>query len=201
MANDPKLQPATHPGKYRTREDFVPDLCGGKVCAEIGVAKGSFSATILAAKPKELHLIDPWIHQPQEIYPGDQANRPNLENIVTYQHVIKTYANQPGVVIKKEFSFDAAQTYPENYFDFIFIDAIHTKEMVLVDICSWWPRLKKGGIMAFHDANLGEMGIPGTESHCPALSVYAALQHFLKVLKRQKLDIMTYEQDSAAIIK
>ena len=38
----------------------------GGVCAEIGVWKGDFSDRILRyANPKSLHLIDPWLFQPQ----------------------------------------------------------------------------------------------------------------------------------------
>ena len=38
----------------------------GDICAEIGVMKGDYSAQILKRKPKELHLIDPWVHQDYE---------------------------------------------------------------------------------------------------------------------------------------
>ena len=201
MANDPKLQPATHPEKYRTRDDFVKDLCPGKVCAEIGVANGSFSTVILAAKPVQLHLIDPWIEQSKAIYPGDYANRPNNEQEAAYQNVMRYLGKQPGVIVKRAFSFDAAQEYPDNFFDFIFEDAIHTMPMCLATCARWWSKLKPGGWMTFHDYNLGAMGVPGTENYCPELSVSAALKQFLLLLRREKLDLVTYEQDSCGIQK
>jgi hypothetical protein len=195
MANDPKLQPATHPDKFKTRDDFVKAFCPGKVCAEIGVAQGSFSAVILSAKPAQLHLIDPWIYQSTEFYPGDQANRPDNENLAAHQNVIRSFAHLPGVIIRRDFSFDAAQKYPDGFFDFAFIDAIHTLPMCLADCVAWWPKIRKGGWLTGHDFNLGEM--PG----CPALSVNAALQQFLFLIHREKLDLVTYEQDSWGIQK
>lgn len=195
MANDPKLQPATHPNRFKTRDDFVREFCPGKVCAEIGVAQGSFSAVILAAKPAQLHLIDPWCEQPQAVYPGDQANRPNNENQAAYENVMKYLGARPGVVVRRAFGFDAAQEYPDGFFDFIFLDAIHSLPMVVADCVAWWPKIKKGGWLTGHDFNLGEM--PG----CPALSVNAALQQFLFLLHRDKLDLVTFEQDSWGIFK
>eukprot|EP00758_Cryptobia_borreli_P017344 Tbor_TRINITY_DN6182_c4_g1::TRINITY_DN6182_c4_g1_i3::g.22011::m.22011 len=37
------------------------------------------------------------------------------------------------------------------YFDYIYVDARHDYKGVLDDISQWWPKLKKGGIMAGHD--------------------------------------------------
>eukprot|EP00758_Cryptobia_borreli_P017348 Tbor_TRINITY_DN6182_c4_g1::TRINITY_DN6182_c4_g1_i8::g.22014::m.22014 len=36
------------------------------------------------------------------------------------------------------------------YFDYIYVDARHDYKGVLDDISQWWPKLKKGGIMAGH---------------------------------------------------
>ena len=193
MANDPNLQPATHPNKYRTRDDFVKDLCPGKVCAEVGVCWGSFSEIILAQKPLSLLLVDPWIHQDEKYYPGDQANMPNLQNKSAYRHVCGKLGVLPNVTVLRECSFDVARIQPDGHFDFVFLDAIHSLPMVLADCVAWWPKIKKGGWLTGHDFNLGEM--PG----CPALSVNAALQQFLFLIHRDKLDIVTYEQDSWGI--
>lgn len=42
-----------------------------------------------------------------------------------------------------------------NKFDFIYIDADHSFPAVLDDIKNYFPLLQKGGIIAFHDANMG----------------------------------------------
>lgn len=41
--------------------------------------------------------------------------------------------------------------FEDDYFDFIYIDADHTYEAVKSDLESWYPKLKKGGIMSGHD--------------------------------------------------
>lgn len=40
---------------------------------------------------------------------------------------------------------------PHGQFDFIFIDSEHTYPEVLLEIERWYPRVKSGGIMAWHD--------------------------------------------------
>ena len=134
MSNDPLLQPATHPDKYKTRNDFLHDFCPGRVCAEIGVANGAFSVEILKHNPAKLYLIDPWHEQPQSVYPGDQANRPEAENETTYGHIMAYLGKDPRVVVKRTYSFDAAQEFPDKSLDFAFIDAIHSLPMALADM-------------------------------------------------------------------
>lgn len=50
-------------------------------------------------------------------------------------------------------SQDAAQLFGDESFEFIFLDAEHHYEDVLNDLKNWWPKLKKGGVMAGHDFN------------------------------------------------
>jgi predicted O-methyltransferase YrrM len=45
----------------------------------------------------------------------------------------------------------SADLFPDEYFDFIFIDADHSYEAVIRDIESWWPKIKKGGMFAGDD--------------------------------------------------
>jgi len=42
-------------------------------------------------------------------------------------------------------------SFPDGYFDFVFIDADHTYEMVKRDIQLWLPLVKKDGIIGGHD--------------------------------------------------
>ena len=50
------------------------------------------------------------------------------------------------------YSADFFTVYPTKY-DFIYVDADHTSEGVLMDACDAWRHLKSGGIIAFDDTD------------------------------------------------
>jgi predicted O-methyltransferase YrrM len=51
----------------------------------------------------------------------------------------------------KALSWDGAAFYEDNSLDFVFIDAAHDYESVKKDINAWFPKVKKGGVIAGHD--------------------------------------------------
>jgi predicted O-methyltransferase YrrM len=63
---------------------------------------------------------------------------------------IKDYIN----IIREE-SIVASKKFKDEFFDFIFIDASHSYNDVKNDIISWMPKLKKGGIIAGDDYDIG----------------------------------------------
>lgn len=48
-------------------------------------------------------------------------------------------------------SVNAAKSFPDNYFDYVYIDGAHDEENVYKDVVAWYPKLRMGGIMAGHD--------------------------------------------------
>lgn len=50
-------------------------------------------------------------------------------------------------------SAESAGLYPEVSLDFVFLDADHAYESVSLDIDSWLPKIRRGGILAGHDFN------------------------------------------------
>jgi len=63
----------------------------------------------------------------------------------------------------KDSSENASKRFKNRSVDFVFIDAGHDYEDVKLDIESWLPKIKKGGIMAGHDYNPYSLegGYPG----------------------------------------
>lgn len=51
----------------------------------------------------------------------------------------------------KKLSTDAAYDFPDNYFDWIYIDTDHTYETTRDELRLYAPKMKKGGIIAGHD--------------------------------------------------
>jgi len=51
-------------------------------------------------------------------------------------------------------SVDAAALYDDASLDFVWIDASHTAPDVLADLNAWWPKVRRGGILAGHDADM-----------------------------------------------
>lgn len=56
-------------------------------------------------------------------------------------------------------SKEVAKTWDKEELSLIFIDGDHSYEEVKADIESWYPHLKKGGVMLFHDYGTGGVGI------------------------------------------
>lgn len=50
-----------------------------------------------------------------------------------------------------DYSIHAAQRFPDNSIDFVFIDAAHDEASVRQDIRAWRPKVKKGGTLAGDD--------------------------------------------------
>ena len=51
----------------------------------------------------------------------------------------------------RKLSVEAANLYPDNSIDFVFIDACHDYECVLADIRAWYPKVRPTGYIAGHD--------------------------------------------------
>lgn len=48
-------------------------------------------------------------------------------------------------IFLKEKSQEAVSSFPDNYFDIIFLDANHLYEFINTDIKNWLPKVKEGG--------------------------------------------------------
>ena len=54
-------------------------------------------------------------------------------------------------------SVEASKLYENESLDFVFIDACHEYSCVKEDIIAWYPKIKKGGVLAGHDINAEEV--------------------------------------------
>ena len=143
---------------------FVLDMLPhNSIGAEIGVHTGEFSAAMLArVAPRELHLIDPWLHETAATYKkawyGGQARGGQAEMDARYQAVCARFASeiQAGrVIIHRECSEPALSRCPDAHFDWIYIDGNHLYEFAKQDLALSFQKVKPGGLICGDDYTPG----------------------------------------------
>lgn len=131
---------------------MLPEKCCG---AELGVLYGDFSEQILKViKPDFLVLIDPYI-QNDEFYSGSLNTTSTAYSTQTdYENLLKRFDAEiklGRIIVDRKFSYEAVTDYPDNTFDFLYIDSCHKYECVKRDLNDWLPKLKPGGVISGHD--------------------------------------------------
>lgn len=114
--------------------------------AEIGLSNGR-SILYLAAKLKELGKEAKIVGIDSMAYGGvNQRNE-------IINHIIKSGLQMELLEMS---SLDASTKYPDDYFDFVFIDSSHTYEQTKAEILLWQRKIKDSRILAGHDYNFQE---------------------------------------------
>ena len=127
---------------FATRQDLVADLPSDGVVAEVGTFKGDFARTIRQrCAPKALHLID-----------------------VDYSRFRDDELTSDTVIRHCGVSTEILSAFPDETFDWIYIDADHSYAGVRADAEAAGPKLKRGGYLVFNDfahidMNLGRYGV------------------------------------------
>ncbi len=123
VASDAKL--------FWSREAYLDTLPKGGIWTEVGVSRGDFSSQILSrTKPARLHLIDKQLAR---------------------HEVGKKFADQPNVECHEGQSAAVLTTFPDAYFDCVYIDAGHRYPDVRQDATVAAKKTKPAGIMIFND--------------------------------------------------
>jgi predicted O-methyltransferase YrrM len=127
---------------------------------EIGVAYGYHAKKILRTFPEIEYLgVDPYIPN-YDVNDPFSADVTNLFNKDPEEAFEKLYTAVKGNLkqlfgdrfqIIRMTSVDAAKQVEDESMDFIFIDGDHKYDSVAMDLKSWWPKLKVGGIMMGDD--------------------------------------------------
>jgi len=146
-----------------SRDCVLSQIPKGSVCAELGVYKGNFSELILARAPKKLHLIDPWKFEPDPEYTsswyGGSVGGSQAQMDAIFGSVVRRFdpAIRSGKAeVHRDSSAACAAQFPNNYFDWIYIDGNHRYEFVKLDLELYSPKVKSNGFIAGDD-----YGIPG----------------------------------------
>ena len=168
------------------RLDLINEMKKGGVVAELGVDNGNFSEIILKNnRPKELHLIDIW----------DSKNYSTTK----YKSVLQKFKEelqQKEIFINKKFSTTAAKDYPDEFFDWIYIDTDHSYATTIEELYTWQSKIKKDGYILGHDYISGSF----KEGH--KYGVMEAVTEFC-IKEKFKLAILTldYVENNSFAIK
>jgi hypothetical protein len=146
-------------GSQRPRDELLRALPRGSVGMEIGVHHGDFSRQLLdSVSPRELHLVDPWEHSTDPAYAqawyGGAAKGGAAEMDARFAAVKARFAAAiaAGIVtVHRSYSSDALASFPDGYFDWIYIDGNHTYEFVRQDLELSDRKVKPGGLIAGDD--------------------------------------------------
>ena len=128
---------------------------------ELGVYMGVSFMGLLNNCPniKTLYGVDSWQPFSDYIRPTYDPKNPTMilteEDIeiakfTTYVKINHSEHKDKAIILEKD-SNDALNDIPDNYLDFIFLDAHLTSEQIINDLEVWYPKVKKGGIYAGHD--------------------------------------------------
>lgn len=143
----------------RHRRDLWQVLTVPGDAAELGVAEGCFARDMLdwPYKFPRVYLVDRWCCVPWQ--KGDSANPQSWHeaNLRAAQARVKPFGDR--AVFLRGNSADMAKSVPNGSLTLINIDGDHSYSGVLADIFAWYPKLKTGGIMAFHDYENPSYGV------------------------------------------
>lgn len=117
---------------------------------ECGTAEGLFAADILRwSNCGLLYLVDLWGRIPNQSGDGASAQEWHDKNFNGAMANVKFAEDR--VKVLRGLTWDMASQVPDESLDLLYLDACHTYECVMEDLNKWFPKVKKGGIIAGHD--------------------------------------------------
>ena len=138
----------TYPGLYKA---VVEQAIDNSHFVEVGAWKGASAAymaveIINSGKNIKFDCIDNWRgpqdHNVLTLTQQEDLYIEFIKNIKPVSNIVNHYRTP---------SSKAVELYEDFSLDFVFIDAAHDYTNVLIDIISWYPKVKIGGRIGGHD--------------------------------------------------
>lgn len=136
----------------RNREAACHYILPNSIVAEIGVGFGGFSKKILnISKPQKFYAIDMFSDQTRGFWGNDIFYETNITHDEWYKQEFKDYIKSGIMEMRKGISWECMETFPDDFFDYVYLDAAHDYNSVSKDIKVLKRKVKKGGIIQFND--------------------------------------------------
>ena len=117
---------------------------------EVGVWRGEFAAHNLRFWSGNYVMCDLWGFREDGTADKNMDDKGSW-NEVMFDAIRNTLFAGERVTMNKGASIEVAKTFPDNFFDWIYLDALHDYDSVMADMEAWWPKLRTGGLFSGDD--------------------------------------------------
>lgn len=145
-----KIEGLLIPGQEKALYALASSLSEGATIVEIGCFKGKSTACLAFGCPKNAHIfaIDTFEGNKEDFLKGVQFSGGNFFN--QFVRNIKKLRLSSKITPLRGFSEDIGKEWKRSI-DLLFIDGSHVYEDVKKDFELFFPWVKPGGVVAFHD--------------------------------------------------
>lgn len=121
---------------------------------EVGAGEGHFSEALLErCSLGILYSVDSWRYVPGiEYYDSNNTSQEQHDrNHLSCMARLKRFGERSELLHLASLEASELFTEVDTEVDFVYIDANHQREEVVKDLNAWYPKIRKGGILAGHD--------------------------------------------------
>lgn len=122
------------------------------VC-ELGIYKGDNFMEMIKHEPKLAVAVDSWKDDGPHPRKTDDYSQQEFDE--QYKFFRDRIADRKFVQVIRDYTVNAVKLFPDNFFDFVYIDADHSVDGCATDITSWFPKVKPGKFLVGHDYRRG----------------------------------------------
>jgi len=158
-----------------TRNQITNLLKQDIIGCELGVFEGAFSKILIDSnKFSKLYLVD--------TFDGEASNfgKAYRDASILEKYVNNRFTNDYRIEVIKNDSISFLKSMPANYFDFIYIDTVHSYDLTIKELNESHRVVKNNGLISGHDFNVKEF--PGV---CKAVNEFCLAKNIKYTITNQ----------------
>lgn len=122
------------------------------VAVEVGVFRGGFSKRNLNVWTKKYYQVDAWSFRMGDPKDKNFRHGHDTVNVANQNAAWRAVAPFEGRVTQmKALSRDAAVKFADSSIDWLYIDALHTRDPLYGDLVALWDKVRPGGLISGDD--------------------------------------------------